>query len=862
MRFLTFCLFVLALTPLALGTSQADSNHLGTVMTDSDRIHLLSRTGFGASPADRIALEGLTRQQGVDHIIDGLRVTPSLAMPAWTRHSLPHYHRRGSLPQAQRGAFDQARDREIASLRNWWATEMLQTDSPATERLVLLWHDLVPTAYRAIGRHSLAMARQNALFRASIQGDWGVLLKSLIRDPALLRYLNGDRNLREQPNENLARELLELFTLGEGIYDEATVREAARSLTGHGVDEVTNLSFILRPSQKDWDSKTLFDAVGNFDGDDLIDRILDQPAAARHLARVYWHHFISDRKPSDGELDALAVPFRESGHSLAVLYRTVLESDAFWDPDLRASLVKSPVDIATGLTRSLDFPKKDWAVLPALQASMGLNFFDPPNVAGWSEGDAWLAPGRLLARFDAAAALVDTEGELASEDVSGGMSGGMNAGMSSDEAEPMMTSDGMMVSDATPGDSTIKGPRLILDVASEAYLGPVQLTLALLDAGGAAVWQSPVQTLSKGRDTGRLGRMEDPTDLPRERLQFAVSHQQQRQAAAVRVAYLTDAAGPDGDRNLYIERVRLGNREALPQGARQQSDCPPEDEASAGHLWCQGTVTMALTRADDEMQADSKPLIEGTYYRWSASAVRVMGARINQGNNARIVRLILEHVRGPREFDAELVQFRLVRSDKGSVDLQLGSFDCRPRDACVPEWPDCAWSHLRYPPLKRVSIRVDPADEAVQACAAGDLPAVTQALLSALVDALPQLLDHVWNDTTRADWLAIIDEMKSGIGGRDSTAAAGANVVSETHLPWRIDPLFTPPAPLPEAVAPVLPAVADPLALQAAAEVHGLDPVAALLPGVDGLVDVIAPAELPIHERLRAVLAHPAFQLH
>ncbi len=847
MRSRSLFLSVLGLSLLIGKAAGAGAAHLDTLMTDSDRIHLLSRTGFGASPMERFALDGLTRQQGIDHIIDGLRDTPSLAMPAWTRHSLPHHHRRGSLPQAQRGAFDQARDREIASLRNWWATEMLQTDSPATERLVLLWHDLVPTAYRAIAHHSLAMARQNALFRTSIQGDWDVLLKSLIRDPALLRYLNGDRNRREHPNENLARELLELFTLGVGNYDEATVRQAARSLTGHGVDELTDLSFVLRPNQKDWDRKTLFGFVGNFDGDDLIDRILEQPAAARHLARVYWGHFISDRKPNADELDALAVPFRESGHSLAVLYRTVLESDAFWDPRQRATLVKSPVDIATGLARSLEYPKAHWAVLPALQASMGLDFFDPPNVAGWSEGDAWLAPGRLLARFDAAAVLVDAGGELTVT------SADPVAGMSS----------GMMATDTTLGDAPVKGPRLTLDVASEAYMGPVQLKVALLDAGGASIWESAVQSLSKGRDTERLGRMDNPTDLPRERLQFAVSPQQFRQAEAVRVEYLSDAAGPDGDRNLYIERVRLGEREALPQGALQQSGCPPQDEASAGHLWCQGTVTMAFTRGYD-VDVDARPetLTEGEDYLWSASAVRVMGANRDLGKDTVVITLMLEHLAGPEEFAAELVQIRVVRSADGRADLRLGSFDCRPSDACVPEWPKCAWSHPRYAPLKQLSMRVDERGDVAQGCAPADLPTVSQDLLRGVADALPQLLEHVSQDPQRQDWLAFIEEVKSGIEAAEQTATATANAGSRPHVAWRIDPALRPSTPLPEAVALVHPEVTEPLALQAAAEAHGLDPVAALLPGVDGLVDIIAPAELAINERLRLVLAHPAFQLH
>jgi len=809
---------------LSAGPVSATGGHaLDRVMSEGDRVHLLSRSGFGASLAERAALQGLTRRQGVDRIVAGLRTTPARPMPAWTRRPLPHYHARGFLPLAGRAGFDRARDREIASLRNWWTVEMLQTDSPATERLVLLWHDRVPTAYPSIGRHSLAMARQNALFRRSHQGDWASLLEALIRDPALLRYLNGDRNLRQHPNENLARELLELFTLGEGHYDESTVREAARALTGHGVNLIADLSFVLRPGQQDRDEKSLFGAVGPFDGADLIELILEQPAAARHLARVYWHHFISDRAPGDAELDALADPFRASGHSLAVLYRGVLESPAFWDEAQRATSVKSPVDIAVGLARTLEYPKADWAVLPTLQASMGLDLFAPPNVAGWNEGDAWLAPGRLLARFEAAARLVGSDG-----------------------APPKS------------GAGRGKGTRLTLDVASEAWRGPVELQVAVLDAGGATLWESPVQALQQGRDTARQGTAGNRADLPRERLHLSVPRTVQRQAEAVRVAFLNDAAGPGGDRNLYVNQVRLGRDVTSPDGARQDSACPPDNAAHALDLWCEGSVTLALNPVRTDMKPGDPPLAaqpgasgDGP---WSASAVRVLGAQRDDSGGTSNTRLILEHVAGPDGFAAELVRVSVLERSNGQVELQLGSFDCRPSDACVPRWPECARSDPRFPQIERLWYRLDERGATARGCHPDQLPARPRGLLAALADGLPQLLRRA-RDTAghQPDRQHSIDRLLPRIDAMADGAAPDA---------WRIDPARRPPSAPPDAIASIRPAVAGADALQALAGRYGLDPVAGLLPGIDGLADVIAPHGRPIDERLRTVLAHPAFQLH
>jgi len=195
-----------------------------------DARHLLSRTGIGVAPVDLQRFMSMDRQQAIDTVMAEFVDVPATPMPLWTEQALPLYHARQNMDANTRATFSAARDAELAQLRQWWTIEMLQTSSPQTERMVLFWHDLFATSYYGTDQQSLAMARQNRTFRSMGMGSWEALLKAMIRDSALLEYLDSGSNHKDSPNENLARELLELFTLGEGNYEESTVREAARAI--------------------------------------------------------------------------------------------------------------------------------------------------------------------------------------------------------------------------------------------------------------------------------------------------------------------------------------------------------------------------------------------------------------------------------------------------------------------------------------------------------------------------------------------------------------------------------------------------------------------------------------------------------
>ena len=368
-------------------------------MSVDDVRHLLVRTGFGASASDALALNGMTRQDAINTIIKGISKAPDVAMPDWVDQPLPHYHATRDMDAASRMQFNKDRNAEIMQLRHWWVLNMLGTTSPQTERLVLFWHDLFATSYQGLNRQTLAMARQNQTFRELGFGQWDQLLKAMIRDAALLEYLDAGSNHKASPNENLARELMELFVLGEGNYTEADVREAARALTGHDTSRFHNLQFRLKTWVQDRKEKTMFGRSGNFDGDDLIALLLAQDAAPRFLATRFWRAFVSDSAPPTDWVDDQARRFRQSGLQIASLYRNVLESEAFWHADQRGAMIKSPVDLVVGTARTLEYPKYHWQKMPNWQSKIGMKLFAPPNVAGWNEGAAFITPGHLLNRF-------------------------------------------------------------------------------------------------------------------------------------------------------------------------------------------------------------------------------------------------------------------------------------------------------------------------------------------------------------------------------------------------------------------------------------------------------------------------------
>lgn len=278
-------------------------------------------------------------------------------------------------------------------LAAWWLMKLTQEERAPGARLTLFWHDHFACAQSKVADLGF-LFRQHQSFVALGEGRFLDLLLALARDPALLRYLDGDSNRRGLPNENLAREILELFTLGVGNYSEDDVREAARALTGR---VVRGRDYRFVPEYHDPGAKRVLGA-DSADGDAVCRIAVAQPACARFMARKLWRFYVSPEPPED-VVALLAERWRERDLDLAWLLRTMLESRAFYSAESYRSLVKSPAELVAGTVRALD-AQPDFEACARACAEMGQELFEPPGVQGWADGEAWIHSAAWLARVN------------------------------------------------------------------------------------------------------------------------------------------------------------------------------------------------------------------------------------------------------------------------------------------------------------------------------------------------------------------------------------------------------------------------------------------------------------------------------
>lgn len=379
-------------------------------LTEAEARHLLVRTGFGATAAGIERLLPLDRAQAVDLLLgealqaddallpDG--VSPDDPPVEWL---LPHWA--GDNPMTVRRLADPAVADALlaeqgAALKAWWLGRILASAAPLRERMTLFWHGHFAAALSKV-RSPQLMLRQNGLLRRHALGDFRALLAAVLADPAMLLYLDGDGSTAAAPNENLAREVMELFVLGVGHYAEADVRAAARALTGWIVHPATG-DAVFVAARHDTGDKTLLGETGPWDGDDLVRILLAQPQAARFVAGALRSEFIA-APATAAELAALAATFRDGGWQIAPLVRAILLADAFWRPEERGAMVAGPVEWLAGTLRMLGAGDTPPEPVAELAAALGQDLFEPPNVAGWDGdeglGASWLTPATLARRL-------------------------------------------------------------------------------------------------------------------------------------------------------------------------------------------------------------------------------------------------------------------------------------------------------------------------------------------------------------------------------------------------------------------------------------------------------------------------------
>ena len=377
--------------------------------------HLLRRAGFGGSPTDVARLA----QGSLHDAVTSLVVFPSTERLANAPADLPSDRelaarimqaRSNMTPGAPDANVDEMRKQlrmqlraEIVSLQLWWLDRMIASPAPLQEKMTLFWHGHFTTAAIQKGVSPTATLNQNALFRSFALGNVRELTQRAAVDPAMLRYLDNIHNEAAHPNENFARELMELYTLGIGNYTETDVREAARAWTGLRIRRATG-DVYLNPRLHDAGSKTFLGRTGDFTGTDIVNIVFEQPAAARFFATKLLTFFVyADPEPE--LVDGVAGLLREHDFELAPVMTALLSSNVFYSPRAYRALVKSPVEFVVGSYQLFDVAAAQPAALDALRRMTQVLFY-PPNVKGWPGGSAWLNTSTVLARENFANALM------------------------------------------------------------------------------------------------------------------------------------------------------------------------------------------------------------------------------------------------------------------------------------------------------------------------------------------------------------------------------------------------------------------------------------------------------------------------
>lgn len=376
--------------------------------------HLLRRAGWGGTLTEIDEFSKLSREDAADRLLNFSAVDNS-ALNARVEAA------KFNLTTPGRG-LDGKRPPMIRDMQRWWLTRMSYTARPLEERMTYIWHGLLTSQLSQVGgQRGKWMVAQNELFRAHALPRYDDLLQAVSKDPAMMVYLNTIESSKDHPNENYPREIMELFSMGEGNYTETDVRESARAFTGWrltevrrepppaGLSDAERKEFIdqqyasydpkwrFAPALHDSGSKTFLGKTGNFDGADIVGIIMEQPATAKFITKRLFSEF-AYRNPDEATVNRLVDVWNGSNHDVKAVVRAILVSDEFYSMRAYRGLVRSPIEFIVGAIRGLelqnDFLKIDQA------AGMDQRLFEPPNVAGWPGGETWLSSGTFFGRVN------------------------------------------------------------------------------------------------------------------------------------------------------------------------------------------------------------------------------------------------------------------------------------------------------------------------------------------------------------------------------------------------------------------------------------------------------------------------------
>ena len=382
--------------------------------------HLLNRAGFGGSPSDIKNLHALGREKAVDSLLEPAEALDAFPAPAWSTDEQAladmqmRVEQRREIFQSMRGlSAEESENRKREAIKEiqqesrqraleaqgWWFRRMLATRAPLREKMTLFWHDHFATSVLKV-KQPVLMVRQNEMFRVNAFGSFKDLTQSILMDPAMMLYLDTQSSKKDHPNENFAREVMELFTLGEGNYSEQDVREAARAFTGYELDRRNGSVF---HNKRQWDptDKTIFGKTGPFDGKGVIDLVFQKKEAARFMAKKLWEFFVAENPPTPA-VDSLADTLTQADFKTGPLLREIFLSREFYSEAVIRNQIKCPMQYLIELLKQLEIESPPYGFAINAEQQLGQILFMPPNVAGWDWGQAWINTNTLLTRYNLA----------------------------------------------------------------------------------------------------------------------------------------------------------------------------------------------------------------------------------------------------------------------------------------------------------------------------------------------------------------------------------------------------------------------------------------------------------------------------
>ncbi|GAB3809981.1 DUF1800 domain-containing protein [Spirosoma humi] len=365
--------------------------------------HLFARATFGATPIqlgeasgmpdNRKALRKIVRQLFDDSkAVEALHVVEPDENE--TKKQLKGLVRDGQLDKDMLKERIRLNAEKVRDLNLQWLDRMASGKASLREKMALFWHGHF--ACRTQGRNPLFMQQYANTIRQHALGRFGDLLMAVSKEPAMLQFLNNQQNRRNAPNENFAREVMELFTLGRGNYSEYDIKDAARAFTGWQFTPEGR--FVFRKQVHDEGDKTIFGKTGLFTGDDVIAMLLENTQTARFITAKIYRFFVNETEDKK-QVDALAEQFYKSGYDIGDLMETIFTADWFYDPKNRGAHIKSPVELLVGLRHTLGIQFEQPQSQIFVQRTLGQVLFYPPNVAGWPGGKNWIDSSSLLFRM-------------------------------------------------------------------------------------------------------------------------------------------------------------------------------------------------------------------------------------------------------------------------------------------------------------------------------------------------------------------------------------------------------------------------------------------------------------------------------